>query len=104
MHQRLLLSVHNEGEPIAPERLEDVFQIFWRALSGKEKKQKGWGIGLPYARGVAESHGGTAGVDSSMERGTTFFIDMPVDARPFQNAPRVAAATSIGASARDKPR
>jgi signal transduction histidine kinase len=89
MHGRLLLTVHNEGNPIPPERLEDVFQIFWRALSGKAREHTGWGIGLPYVRGVAESHGGSAGVDSTAERGTTFHIDMPLDARPFEGAQRV---------------
>jgi signal transduction histidine kinase len=38
-------------------------------------------------RGVAESHGGSIGVDSLPERGTTFVIDIPLDARPFQTAP-----------------
>ncbi|HET7061952.1 MAG TPA: HAMP domain-containing sensor histidine kinase [Nitrosospira sp.] len=84
--ERMLLSVHNEGEPIPPEQIECVFQVFRRAVAAKEDKE-GWGIGLPYVRSVAESHGGSVGVDSSAERGTTFLIDIPVDARPFQDAP-----------------
>jgi hypothetical protein len=36
---------------------------------------------------VAESHGGSVDVDSAHERGTTFTIDIPVDARPFLDAP-----------------
>jgi signal transduction histidine kinase len=87
MHERLLLSVHNEGNPIPPEELEDIFQFFQRSLAAKESKKQGWGIGLSYVREVAESHGGSIGVDSSAERGTTFLIDIPVDARPYQNAP-----------------
>jgi signal transduction histidine kinase len=87
MHERLLLSVHNEGNPIPPEELEDIFQFFQRALAARESKKQGWGIGLSYVREVAESHGGSIGVDSADERGTTFLIDIPVDARPYQNAP-----------------
>lgn len=45
------------------------------------------GIGLPYVRGVAEAHGGSVGVDSAVERGTTFLIDVPVDARSFMSVP-----------------
>ena len=86
-HERMVLAVHNQGEPIAPEQLETVFQVFRRAATAKEGGKRGWGIGLPYVRSVAESHGGSVGVDSSLERGTTFSIDMPLDARPFQNAP-----------------
>ncbi|MDB5940381.1 MAG: histidine kinase [Polaromonas sp.] len=83
---RLTMSVHNAGNPIAPGEIEDVFQVFARAQAAKEGHKEGWGIGLAFVREVAESHGGSCRVDSSLERGTTFFIDMPVDAGPFQNA------------------
>jgi signal transduction histidine kinase len=82
----LSVAVHNAGNPIAPAEIEDVFQVFARAQAAKQGHQEGWGIGLAFVRQVAESHGGSCRVDSSLERGTTFFIDMPVDARPFQNA------------------
>ncbi len=85
--ERMLLSVHNEGEPVPPEQIECIFQVFRRAVAIKDSDKEGWGIGLPYVRSVAESHGGSVGVDSSAERGTTFLIDIPVDARPFQDAP-----------------
>ncbi|HEV2612612.1 MAG TPA: HAMP domain-containing sensor histidine kinase [Noviherbaspirillum sp.] len=101
-HERVLLSVHNHGEPIPPDQVETVFQVFRRAKAdqvetvfqvfrrakaAREGDQQGWGIGLPYVRSVAESHGGSIDVDSTAERGTTFSIDIPIDARPFQNAP-----------------
>jgi signal transduction histidine kinase len=86
-HGRLQLSVHNEGDAIPPDLLETVFQVFRRAQAAKDGDSQGWGIGLPYVRTVAESHGGSIDVDSAAERGTTFTIDIPVDARPFQDAP-----------------
>lgn len=86
-HGRMLLSVHNEGNPIPPDQVESVFQVFRRATAAKEGDKEGWGIGLPYVRSVAESHGGSVDVDSAAERGTTFAMDMPVDSRPFQSAP-----------------
>ena len=86
-HERMLLTVHNVGEPIPTEQLESVFQVFRRAEAAKEGEKRGWGIGLPYVRSVAESHGGSVQIDSSSERGTTLAVDLPVDARPFQNAP-----------------
>jgi signal transduction histidine kinase len=86
---RLTLSVHNEGNPIPPEELECIFQVYRRAQAAKQGEKQGWGIGLPYVRGTAESHGGSVSVDSTVERGTSFLIDIPVDARPYQNAPTV---------------
>lgn len=84
---RLLISVHNEGDPIPPEEQEDIFQVFRRAASAKGSEERGWGIGLPYVRGVAESHGGSVVVESDAAHGTIFIIDIPIDARPFRNAP-----------------
>ena len=84
--ERLLLSVHNEGNPIPPDECESIFEIFQRARAARQSNKEGWGIGLPFVRSVAKSHGGSCLVDSSLERGTTFFVDMPIDARPFQDA------------------
>ena len=85
-HGRVYLSVHNEGDPIPPDQVESVFQVFRRAIAAKQGDAQGWGIGLPYVRSVAESHGGSIDVDSTPERGTTFTIGMPLDARPFVDA------------------
>jgi signal transduction histidine kinase len=85
-HERVLLSVHNEGTPIPPEQIESVFQVFERAKAAKAGDASGWGLGLPYVRSVVESHGGSIDVDSSADRGTTFTVDIPVDARPFEHA------------------
>ncbi len=79
---RLQISVHNDGPPIPVEDQECIFQLYRRADHGLESHSGGWGIGLPYVRAVAESHGGGVGVDSSEERGTVFLIDVPIDARP----------------------
>jgi signal transduction histidine kinase len=87
VQERVMISVHNEGEPIPQEQTESLFQIFRRAEAAKWGYKKGWGIGLPYVRSVAESHGGSVAVDSGAHRGITFMIDMPADARPYQDAP-----------------
>jgi len=86
LDEQLSVSVHNAGNPIPAGEIENVFQVFARAQAAKEGSQEGWGIGLAFVREVAQSHGGTCRVDSSLGRGTTFFIDLPLDARPFQNA------------------
>jgi len=89
---RVLLRVHNEGDPIPPEHLETVFQVFRRADAARKGQVSGWGIGLPYVRAVAESHGGSVAITSSREDGTTFLIDIPIDAQPFQDTQTFAEA------------
>lgn len=86
-YERLSLSVHNEGQPIPQDEWECIFQMYRRAGAGNESERQGWGIGLPYVRAVAESHGGSVTVESTVERGTTFMVDLPVDCRPYHGAP-----------------
>lgn len=81
---RVILTVRNQGEPIPPEEFDAIFQQFVRSRTAGESTTGGWGLGLPYVRTVAQSHGGSAVVVSDAGSGTVFVIDMPVDARPFQ--------------------
>lgn len=82
-HGRVLLSVRNTGNPIDKDRLGSLFEHSSRERPSHAKG--GWGIGLPFVKQVAESHGGSIAVDSSAETGTTFVIDVPIDCRPFAN-------------------
>lgn len=90
-HGRMILTVNNEGEPIPREEMESVFQVFRRAAAAKVGDKEGWGIGLPFVRSVAESHGGSVIAESGAEHGNTFGIDIPIDSTPFQSAPTVEA-------------
>jgi signal transduction histidine kinase len=78
---RVILAVHNEGEPISAEVLPRLFTAFERGVEHADVK--GWGLGLPYVQQVAESHHGTVIVDSAAGRGTTFTVSIPIDCRPF---------------------
>lgn len=86
-HGRVMVSVHNLGNPIPVEQAESLFQVFRRAEASKNGAIQGWGIGLALARSTSEQMGGSLGMQSSFELGTTFTIDIPKDARPFDNAP-----------------
>jgi signal transduction histidine kinase len=83
---RAIVAVRNQGKPIPPQEFEAIFQQFVRSAGAGTSATAGWGIGLPYVRSVAESHGGSAVVYSDAGTGTVFVIDIPVDARPFQPA------------------
>jgi signal transduction histidine kinase len=87
--ERVKISVHNTGQPIPPEEQESIFQLYQRAAGGHAGAE-GWGVGLPYARKVAEGHGGSIMVASNVTDGTTFAVDIPIDARPFLDAPSIA--------------
>ena len=84
---RAQLSVHNEDSFIPAEERESLFQVFRRSHEAEAGPQRGWGLGLPLVRAVAEAHGGSVEVQSDRQTGTTFTVDIPLDARPFQEAP-----------------
>jgi signal transduction histidine kinase len=77
----VVVSVHNGGPPIPPERIDQMLLPFHRGGAGD-----GWGLGLHFVRRIAECHAGSITLDSSPERGTTVVMDMPVDPRPVMGA------------------
>jgi signal transduction histidine kinase len=81
MDQNVEISVHNEGSPISPEDQNTLFQPYRRTESAQIGKQRGWGLGLTLVRGIAEAHGGWVKVESSVSEGTTFSVQLPIDAR-----------------------
>lgn len=76
----MLVSVHNEGQPIPWAEMDRLFKPYQRM---ENTSVKGWGLGLPYVQNVTESHGGTVVIDSDVSRGTTFTVSIPIDASPY---------------------
>ncbi len=74
-----ILAVNNQGTPILPERLSQLFQPYWREPSST---QSGLGLGLYIANEIAISHGGRMQATSATETGTTFTFTMPAGASP----------------------
>lgn len=75
------IEVTNHGTPIPPGEWEAIFQPFERGQAALESDQIGWGIGLAYARAVLRRHGGAIAVERSDGQGTTFAVQVPLDAR-----------------------
>jgi len=70
---RVVISVADTGEGIAPDLLPHVFERFVRGAGSK-----GSGLGLAIAHDITVAHGGTIDVESSLRAGTTFRISLPV--------------------------
>lgn len=78
--KRLMICVHNEGNPLMNIDKTKLFEPFQRGPDHFIAGKKGWGIGLTIVKGITEAHQGEVSVDSS-EEGTTFKILLPIDAR-----------------------
>lgn len=75
------ISVHNEGLSIPVEDQSNIFGHYQRTLGSAHSSEVGWGIGLALVRALTEAHGGRVSLKSVDNKGTTFFIVLPVDAR-----------------------
>jgi signal transduction histidine kinase len=83
-HDRVQISVHNFGEPIAKEDQPLLFKAYRRTTGAQLSGKTGWGLGLTLVQAVAEAHGGSVAVESDSVNGTTFTIDLLRDARDLR--------------------
>jgi signal transduction histidine kinase len=73
--QQTRITVHNYGNAIPNDKLDKLFDLYYRTQDVKDKK--GWGLGLTLVKGVAEAHGGQVEVESDEEKGTLFSLIIP---------------------------
>ncbi|MGC4103474.1 HAMP domain-containing sensor histidine kinase [Ferruginibacter sp.] len=71
----VLIKVHNQGEVIPENDIQNIFQPFFRADSAQGKP--GFGLGLTLAKNILSLHKGTITVDSTKQTGTVFIINIP---------------------------
>ncbi|HVN33315.1 MAG TPA: HAMP domain-containing sensor histidine kinase [Thermoanaerobaculaceae bacterium] len=70
--------VEDTGMGIAEEDVSRIFEDFFRSASARGRVPEGTGLGLSIVKAVAEEHGGSVAVESSVGRGTRFIIDLPL--------------------------
>ncbi|HLY07182.1 MAG TPA: ATP-binding protein [Rhizomicrobium sp.] len=75
---RVAIRVSDTGVGIRPEHLQSVLKPFHRLRSALDGQHQGAGLGLAYARAIAEMHGGTISVASTPGQGTLVTIELPV--------------------------
>ena len=71
-----VLSVVNDGEEISPEKLEHLFDRFYRVDEARGSEGHHYGLGLSIAKAVAEKHGGSIGVSCHNGK-VQFFVSLP---------------------------
>ena len=75
--EHIVIEVEDTGPGIAPEHLPRLFERFYRADPARARESGGTGLGLAIVKEIAEAHGGTVGVESTLGKGSVFTITLP---------------------------
>ncbi len=77
--QYVMIAVEDFGIGIRKEELHQVFDRFYRGGDELTRTVKGTGLGLTLVKQIVEAHKGAVQVESAPDKGSTFFIRLPLD-------------------------
>lgn len=76
-HQ-LLTKISDEGVGIPEEKLDKIFDRFYRADKARSRQLGGTGLGLAIAKDLIEAHDGEVWAESKVDEGTTITFRLPL--------------------------
>lgn len=75
-HNSITITFTNQGNPIPQEKLDTIFEKFFRLDTSRSSNTGGAGLGLAIAKEIINAHGGTILVESNIEK-TVFTVIFP---------------------------
>ena len=75
----VILSVRDQGLGIPRSSIPHIFDRFYRVDKARSRAQGGTGLGLAISKEVVEALGGKIWVESTENRGSTFYISLPYE-------------------------
>ena len=75
---RFFFSVKDNGIGMTKEAQSKIFDRFYRASTGNTHNVKGFGLGLNYAKEIVLAHHGLITVNSTVGKGSTFTVSLPL--------------------------
>jgi signal transduction histidine kinase len=83
-----ILSVTDTGCGIPAQEQTRIFERGYRTSSARNSTVPGTGLGLHFARSIAQAHGGTIEVISAPGQGSCFRVSLPLKAQPGAPPPQ----------------
>jgi two-component system phosphate regulon sensor histidine kinase PhoR len=74
----LSITISDNGIGIPKDQLSKIFEKFYRVPKGDLHDVKGFGLGLSYVKNMVEMHKGSITVNSKIDEGTDFSINLPL--------------------------
>jgi two-component system phosphate regulon sensor histidine kinase PhoR len=75
--QKISIQVRDNGCGIAEEDLPRLFERFYRVDKSRSRELGGTGLGLAIVKHIVQTHQGTITVESQLDQGSTFTIQLP---------------------------
>jgi signal transduction histidine kinase len=75
-----IITVQDNGIGIAPEDLPHIFDRFYRVQLDRSRNTGGTGLGLAIVQAIVQAHYGNIQVDSQLNLGSTFIVNLPIKA------------------------
>ena len=79
MFNHLIFQISDTGIGISKEKQELIFKEFTQAENDTDKKYGGYGLGLTITKKLTELLGGTIFLDSEIDKGSSFILEIPVE-------------------------
>ena len=76
--RKAIVSISDTGMGIAEKDIPKLFDKFFRANKEKNRYTSGSGLGLPIAQSIAELHKANITVNSTLGKGSTFIVTLPI--------------------------
>lgn len=96
----VVIRVKDNGIGIAPDKLQQVWDLFVQVDDSRERTRKGLGIGLALVQDLVRRHGGTVQAESpGLGKGSTFTVRLPRTATVEPVVPAVKDSPAAAAPA-----
>jgi len=75
---QVLIAVKDQGRGIPADKIESIFGRFQQVDASDSRQMGGTGLGLAICRSIVQQHEGQIWAESTLGKGSTFFIALPI--------------------------
>ena len=76
--KKVLIEVTDHGDGIPPEKLEYIWDRYYKVDKEHKRGVIGTGLGLSIVKGILDSHKARYGVRSTLGKGSTFWFELDI--------------------------